>query len=123
MAEPLINDTEVPYNNLDYLKDLLGHEPVAIQEIISEIKLQWFADKQELSTALEAQNSLEVKRLLHRMKSTFSPLGPGHMLYKTVLEKGEMYLSAERNISGDEAYWQEFVLLLDNGVNKLSIDN
>lgn len=123
MADPLINDTEAPYNNLDYLKELLGHEPVAIQEIISEIKLQWLADKQELSRALEAQNSLEVKRLLHRMKSTFSPLGPGHMLYKTVLEKGEMYFIAEVSNSGDKAYWKEFVLCLDNGVKKLSIGN
>ncbi|MFV0604505.1 MAG: ATP-binding protein [Niabella sp.] len=85
--------------DLDYLKELIGDDPQAINEIIEEMREQWGVDKTELENAIIENNIFEIKRILHRIKSTFSPLGPMHKIYKDVSE----YSS----------------LLLDNGISEI----
>ena len=71
-------------NDLDYLKDLLGGDGAAIDEILNEMHHQWERDRADLTSAVSAKDIREVKRILHRMKSTFSPLGPDHIIYALI---------------------------------------
>ncbi|SDE29218.1 hypothetical protein [Niabella drilacis] len=109
MTEPVLHNAETPYNSLDYLKDLLGNDANAVNDILNEIKVQWQEDRLHLGQAVAATDLEEVKRLLHRIKSTFSPLGPGHVLYLGVVTNGESFLEKRGSLSGDQDYWQKFM--------------
>lgn len=120
MTEPILNDAEIPYNNLHYLRDLLGDDANAVNDILAEIKVQWQEDRLHLGQALAAADLAEVKRLLHRIKSTFSPLGPGHVLYLTVVENGEAFLEKGGTLEDDRDYWMRFMESTDQMVGELS---
>ncbi len=88
-------------NNFDYLRELIGDDPEAIKEIIGEMKVQWSLDKTDLEHAVKANDIPEVKRILHRVKSTLSPLGPGHQIYLEVSDsKGN--LASTENLDAEE---------------------
>ncbi|OJU29167.1 MAG: hypothetical protein BGN92_13960 [Sphingobacteriales bacterium 41-5] len=88
-------------NNFDYLRELIGDDPEAIKEIIGEMKVQWSLDKADLEHAVKANDIPEVKRILHRVKSTLSPLGPGHQIYLEVSDsKGN--LASTENLDVEE---------------------
>ncbi|ANH83013.1 hypothetical protein A8C56_20295 [Niabella ginsenosidivorans] len=122
MTESFLNNSESSYNNLNYLKDLLGADKDAISDILAEIKSQWADDCRELKEAVHVKNVDEIKRLLHRIKSTFSPLGPGHILYKTVIDKEEALFANEAPVPVDEAYWHPWIGFMETGVHQLATD-
>lgn len=98
-------------NDLDFLKELVGDDSEAINEIIDEMKCQWSLDKKELKQAIEEKNAQEIKRVLHRLKSTLSPLGPGHQMYMDVANnKGNLVLD-ENDI--DSAGLMELISKID----------
>ncbi|MGJ7031030.1 hypothetical protein [Niabella hirudinis] len=121
MTEPVLENAEPSYNNLTYLKELLGNDASAINDILREIKLQWKEDQLHLGQALALEDLSEVKRLLHRIKSTFSPLGPGHVLYLEVVNKGEAFLEKEENFDGAADYWQNFIGDIEQMVGDLPL--
>lgn len=116
----LPNNTEAPYNNLQYLEDLLGHDVHAVNDIVAEIKAQWKKDHLELLQALDAGDAAETSRLLHRVKSTFSPLGAGHLLYRQVANNGEAFLEKKGTLEGDHVYWKNLMEDIDRAVEGLS---
>ena len=65
MTEFFVNNSESSYNDLDYLKDLLGADKNAIKDILAEIKSQWADDCRELKEAVHVKSMDEIKRLLH----------------------------------------------------------
>ncbi len=73
--------------DFQFLKELVGDDESAISEIIQEMKTQWHLDKKELEAALKETNTNEIKRIMHRLKSTLSPLGPTHPVYLNVADK------------------------------------
>lgn len=109
MTEPILDDTEPQYNNLDYLRDLLGDDMDAVNDILTEMKTQWKEDELLLEQAFSENDIAEAKRLLHRIKSTFSPLGPGHVLYQVVANGGEAFLKKRGTLAGDQDYWNRFL--------------
>lgn len=119
MTEPILDDTEPQYNNLDYLRDLLGNDIDAVNDILAEIKVQWKEDRRYLEQAFSEGNIAEVKRLLHRIKSTFSPLGPGHVLYRVVANGGEAFLKKRGIQTGDQDYWNTFFKSVEGMVQDL----
>ncbi|MCF3110522.1 Hpt domain-containing protein [Niabella sp. CC-SYL272] len=120
MTEPLLNNIEPQYNNLDYLRDLLGDDINAVNDILTEIKTQWRDDRFHLEQALNENDIAEVKRLLHRIKSTFSPLGPGHVLYRVVANGGESFLEKRGTLNSDGEYWNTFLKSIEGMVQDLS---
>ncbi|HEX7756844.1 MAG TPA: hypothetical protein VF421_15935 [Niabella sp.] len=120
MTEFFVNNSESSYNDLDYLKDLLGADKNAIKDILAEIKSQWADDCRELKEAVHVKSMDEIKRLLHRIKSTFSPLGPEHVLYKTVFSKEAALFTTEASEPVDEACWNPWISFLEAGVDQLS---
>ncbi|MBO9591353.1 MAG: Hpt domain-containing protein [Niabella sp.] len=119
MTEPILDDTEPEYNNLDYLKELLGDDIDAVNDIVTEIKVQWKEDRQRLEQAFSKGEITEARRLLHRIKSTFSPLGAGHVLYRVVANDGEAFLKKRGILSDDQDYWHTFLNSVDGMVQDL----
>ncbi|WP_300602093.1 hypothetical protein [Niabella sp.] len=119
MTKPILNNAASQYNNLDYLRDLLGHDTEAVNDILLEIKSQWKEDRFHLEQAFNENDMAEVKRLLHRVKSTFSPLGPGHVLYRVVANGGESFLEKRGTLSGDSDYWNTFLKSIEEMVRDL----
>lgn len=74
-------------NKLDYLRSLVGDDDDIIREILVEMKAQWKQDAEDLKLAVEINDNEEVKRILHRLKSTFAPLGPESEIYQLVLHE------------------------------------
>ncbi|ANH83486.1 hybrid sensor histidine kinase/response regulator [Niabella ginsenosidivorans] len=68
--------------DLDFFRELTGGDEAVMQEVLAEIKKQWAQDKTALKAAAKAGNAGEVARILHRARSTFSALGPNHMIFK-----------------------------------------
>ncbi|WP_157557920.1 hypothetical protein [Niabella aurantiaca] len=120
MTEPLPNNAEAPYNNLQYLRDLLDHDMNAVNDIVAEIKAQWKKDHLELQQAVDTGDVAETRRLLHRIKSTFSPLGAGHLLYRQVADNGEAFLEKKGTLEGDHAYWKKLIGDMEQVVEDLS---
>ena len=88
-------------SDLGFLKELVGDDPDAISEIIKEMKDQWSLDKTDLQYAVKDENVKEIKRILHRIKSTFSPLGPGHEMYLEVANNNGKLVLDDGNIDAD----------------------
>lgn len=89
-------------NEFGFLKELVGDDPHALNEIVEEIKEQWSLDKTELEAAVNEKNNIEIKRVLHRVKSTFSPLGPNHEIYNKVAHQNSSFHEKERVVDSDE---------------------
>jgi len=89
-------------SDLGFLKELVGDDPGTIAEIITEMKNQWKIDRVELDAAVKESNTGEIKRILHRIKSTFSPLGPNHPLFLTVSGKDGEFSGDDNNIHHNE---------------------
>jgi len=65
-------------DDLDFFRQLVGGDEAIMQDLLAEIRNQWSLDKDALRTAAAAKDTSEVARILHRVKSTFSALGPNH---------------------------------------------
>ena len=100
--EVIESSKDISNHNLDFLKELVGDDPAAINEIIKEMKDQWGLDKAELEVAVKDSNITEIKRILHRVKSTFSPLGPTHPLYVEVAGNHEALFTGDEQIEKNE---------------------
>lgn len=74
--------------NLSFLMEIVGDDPDAIKEIITEMQLQWEKDKDGILLAIKENDITLLNQILHRMKSTFSSLGPDHIIYRMILERG-----------------------------------
>lgn len=75
-------------SSLNFLREIVGDDPVVLNEILQEMNLQWDKDKNDLLAASRQQDKDGMGGILHRMKSTFSSLGPDHQVYKILMEKG-----------------------------------
>ncbi|MBO9620933.1 MAG: hypothetical protein J7539_18070 [Niabella sp.] len=120
MAKPISAHSEPSLNSLDYLRDLLSNDINAMQDIIREIKDQWSNDARELAAAVLSKDVTEMKRLLHRIKSTFSPLGPEHVLYKEIAAAGDGMPTVEA-AGVDLNFWSQLILGLENEVAGLKV--
>lgn len=100
-AGVVVKEETINANNFDYLRELIGDDPEAIKEIIGEMKVQWSLDKAELEHAVKANDIPQVKRILHRVKSTLSPLGPGHQIYLEVSDSKGNLASTENLDAGE----------------------
>lgn len=65
-------------DDLDFFRQLVGGDEVIMRDLLTEIQNQWLQDKEALRIAAAAKDTTEVARILHRVKSTFSALGPNH---------------------------------------------
>jgi Signal transduction histidine kinase len=72
------------HHTLNYLYELVGNDPDTVGEVVQAMKNQWELDKAELIEAFSQQDIEKVKKILHRLKSTFSPLGAEHPVYKAI---------------------------------------
>lgn len=86
---------------LSFLKEIVGNDTEALREILDEMLAQWGKDKQELKKALAENNIVLLRQILHRLRSTFSSLGPDHVIYKIINEKS-LLLVAGPGISESE---------------------
>ncbi|MFT4093174.1 MAG: ATP-binding protein [Niabella sp.] len=75
-------------DDFKFLKEIIGDDPNTIQEILNEMKIQWEIDKKDLINATQEKDIKQLNYVLHRIRSTFSFLGPDHKIYKIVLEEG-----------------------------------
>ncbi len=90
-------------NNKDplaYLKALVGDDVVVIKEILAEMKTQWKLDVHDLRAAVETGNQDDAKRVLHRIRSTFSPLGSDSTVNQFIIKETSL-LNNENIISLD----------------------
>ncbi|MGJ7031220.1 ATP-binding protein [Niabella hirudinis] len=76
-SQPAIAGTSVE-NDLDFFRELVGGDEAIMNELLGEIRKQWVYDKEALRIAAKAGDVSEMGRILHRVKSTFSALGPNH---------------------------------------------
>jgi len=94
-------------NNLDFLRSIIGDDSEVLTEILIEMNLQWKKDKQDLLDALNRNDKEGARRILHRMKSTFSSLGPEHEVYKILQEKGSTLVNDDERLVGKAAGFVE----------------
>ncbi|WP_018626989.1 response regulator [Niabella aurantiaca] len=78
-----------PAGELDFFRDLLGGDEAVMNELLAEIRKQWVSDKEALRTAAAAGDAPGMARVLHRIKSTFSALGPNHPILQLLKEHAE----------------------------------
>jgi len=76
---------------LSYLKSLVGNNDAALREILMEMDLQWQKDKAEILHYAQQNDRLKLNQLMHRLKSTFSPLGTDNNIYKTIDEESHFF--------------------------------
>ena len=74
-------------SGLDFLKQIVGDDETALKEILDEMYKQWRMDKEDLTKAVEENNIVLLRQVLHRLRSTFSSLGPDHVIYKIIREE------------------------------------
>lgn len=74
-----------------YLRELIDNDEDALSEVLNELKKQWNVDKVELIAAIREDNLKEFRRVVHRMKSTFSCFGPGHEVYDFINNIRKLY--------------------------------
>lgn len=86
-------------SNLDYLKDLVDGDMDVLKEILNEVQNQWKSDKLAIDAAVATNNVAEIKRILHRAKSTFSPFGPNHKIYDHIKIEGEQLIEDEISVN------------------------
>ncbi|MCH5715312.1 ATP-binding response regulator [Niabella hibiscisoli] len=82
-------------DNLSFLTSIVGDDKEVLAEILKEMERQWLKDKTDLAAASNGGDVGAIDRLLHRMKSTFSSLGPEHSVYKVIIEKGKLLHNGE----------------------------
>lgn len=99
--------------SLEYLKELVGDDESIIKEILNEMLLQWEKDKTELLIAGENKDVQKFRMIMHRMKSTFSPLGPDHIINKIFFK--ESHNIADSSVQSDYCY--KFVSKIDENIN------
>lgn len=121
MGSSYIDSNKLPLESLRYLWDLLGNNAAAVDEILTEMKLQWQDDREELETAIKAADCKGVKRVLHQMKSTFSPLGPDHELYKTVRKKEALLIDCDALPPAAETEWPSFFETINGSLEQLQV--
>lgn len=117
------SETNVAARNndtLDYLISIIGDDQEVLAEILTEMKAQWLKDKTDLAAAVSRQDADAVNRLLHRMKSTFSSLGPDHSVYKIIIDKGRL-LSDGHTDAVDHC--NSFISEIDHLINKTLTEN
>lgn len=81
MQQPNNNKFDDNLCGLSYLRQLTGGDEDLVQELIGEMKTQWLSDKAVLLQIGLHTNFEAVRKILHKLKSTFSPLGGHHILY------------------------------------------
>ncbi|MCH5689611.1 hypothetical protein LWM68_38520 [Niabella sp. W65] len=102
-------------DNLDFLISIVGNDKAVLAEILNEMRLQWQKDKTDLAAARDLKDTGAVDRLLHRMKSTFSSLGPDHSVYKVIISKGRLIHNGERIVAEN---CNDFIEEIDSLINK-----
>ncbi|MFT3902222.1 MAG: response regulator [Niabella sp.] len=104
--------------SIGYLETLTDGDPDALEEILTEIKSQWQSDKQEISSAVAANDIVNFKRILHRMKSTFSAFGVQHAIYEHLSRKGQNLINPDKQTINKEQF-AAFTKVIDTFVNKV----
>ncbi|HTG56627.1 MAG TPA: response regulator, partial [Niabella sp.] len=114
-------DAAIDYNdNLDYLTSIIGNDKEVLAEILKEMRVQWLKDKTDLAAAAGKEDTEAINRLLHRMKSTFSSLGPDHSVYKIIIDKGRL-LHNGQTVAADKC--NIFIDEIDSLINKTLKEN
>ncbi|GAB3006263.1 hypothetical protein GCM10027051_01830 [Niabella terrae] len=84
---------------LSFLEHLVGGDARMVEEILLEMKQQWQTDKADLLNAGKAADINKMNSILHRIKSTFSPLGPNHEVYRIVQHQATMLNQMPEKVS------------------------
>lgn len=105
-------------SDLGYLNNLLGGDQNAIQEILTEMKTQWEIDRADFKIAVSAGDIKEIKRIFHRMKSTFSPLGPDHKIYE-LIQMSSRKVSGEADEGAALAESREMIDQINTSINPI----
>lgn len=118
--QPTVFETETPSlgdagDNLEFLMSIVGNDKEVLAEILKEMRLQWLKDKTDLAAATHHKDGEAIDRLLHRMKSTFSSLGPDHSVYKVIVNKGRLIHNGGHIVEENCNY---FIEEIDSLVNK-----
>lgn len=114
-------DLVVDHNeNLDYLTSIIGNDKEVLEEILKEMRGQWLKDKTDLVAAADQNDTEAINRLLHRMKSTFSSLGPEHSVYKIIINKGKLLHNGHTVIIDN---CNSFINEIDSLINKTLKEN
>lgn len=108
------------HDNLDYLISIIGNDKEVLAEILKEMREQWLKDKTDLAAAAGQEDTEAINRLLHRMKSTFSSLGPDHSVYRIITDRGRL-LHNGQTVSVDKC--NSFIDEIDNLINKTLKEN
>lgn len=72
------SDTAIASN---YLHELFNNDPTLIDSFLTELDIQWQKDESDLINAIKRNDEKSIASILHRIRSTFSALGPKHKIY------------------------------------------
>ncbi|MDF2381535.1 response regulator [Nostoc ellipsosporum NOK] len=110
-------------NSYDYLLQLIAGDREMAKEIIAEMQQQWQKDCSELEAAVKKANQAGIKSLLHRMRSTFSPLGPRHPVFVQISDIEKLLLQKGKNTQQTIAFIDELNKLVDGLGERLNAKN
>jgi signal transduction histidine kinase/CheY-like chemotaxis protein len=102
---------------VDFFKEFQDDES-SLKEFLFEMKDQWEKDKTDLMSAVRKQDSDSASRVLHRMKSTFTPLGPDHIIID-LLKEGNKVTDNKENMT---VHAENFVKKIDKEASAIFID-
>ncbi len=107
-------------DNLAFLTSIVGDDKEVLAEILKEMGRQWLKDKTDLAAAGDQGDIAAIDRMLHRMKSTFSSLGPEHSVYKIIIERGRL-LHNGKEVSVENC--NSFISEIESLISKTLKDN
>ncbi|MGN7784641.1 ATP-binding protein [Niabella sp. 22666] len=120
LVQPKTDVADDDTENLDYLTSIIGNDKEVLAEILKEMRGQWLKDKTDLMAAADQKDTEAINRILHRMKSTFSSLGPEHSVYKVIMKNGKL-LNNGQTAAVDNC--NSFIDEIDNLINKTLKEN
>lgn len=100
-------------NQLAHLKQLIGDDETVVQDILIEMKKQWEQDQRDLASAISSNNPEELRRLLHRLRSTFSPLGAKNSVYRALISESDRLKNIPQPKMKD---YERFVLTINEAL-------
>lgn len=96
----------------DYLLQLMAGDYDMAREIVGEMQQQWQKDRSGLEEAVKAGDKAAIKSLLHRMRSTFSPLGARHPVFVQISDIEKLLLHKGKNTQKTTAFIGELDRLI-----------
>lgn len=111
-VEPGLHETETVQQQEpeeDYFLALVGNDTETAKTFIDEMLTQWEVDKKTMEMINREKEFHLLKPVLHSLRSTFSPLGPSHVIYYTISQLDKSFV----NGNVDNAAVKTFIRTVD----------